>query len=66
MELQFEPSATFFRKGDELRLVLQGRYFISGLKINQPFSYKRSALGRCILHSSAQYRSELLMPLIEQ
>ncbi|MCP4610144.1 MAG: CocE/NonD family hydrolase [Planctomycetes bacterium] len=28
MELQLEPSATFFRKGDELCLVVQGRYFI--------------------------------------
>lgn len=66
MELQFEPSATFFRKGDELRLVLQGRYFISGLKINQPFTYQKSTSGKCIIHSSAQYRSELLMPLIEK
>lgn len=66
MELQFEPSATFFRKGDELRLVLQGRYFISGLKINQPFTYKKSSGGRCTVYSSAQYRSQLLMPLIEQ
>ena len=66
MELQLEPSATFFRKGDELRLVLQGRYFISGVKVNQPFTYKKSNVGRCKVHSSAQYRSELLMPLIEK
>jgi predicted acyl esterase len=66
MELQLEPSATFYRKGDELRLVLQGRYFISGVKVNQPFTYRRSTVGRCKVHSSAQYRSELLMPLIEK
>jgi hypothetical protein len=66
MELQFEPSATLFRKGDELRLVLQGRYFISGLKINQPFTYQKNTSGKCIIHSSAQYRSELWMPLIEK
>lgn len=66
MELQFEPSATYFRKGDELRLVLQGRYFISGRKINQPFTYKKSTAGRCTIHSSAQYRSQLLLPLIEK
>jgi putative CocE/NonD family hydrolase len=66
MELQFEPSATFFRKGDELRLVLQGRYFISGVKVNQPFTYKRSTVGRCKVHSSAQYCSEFLVPVIEK
>ncbi len=66
MELQLEPSATFFRKGDELRLVIQGRYFISGVKVNQPFTYKKSAAGKCTIHSSTQYRSELLMPLIEK
>ena len=66
MELQFEPSATFFRKGDELRLILQGQYFISGVKVNQPFTYKKSITGRCKVHSSWQYRSELWMPLIEK
>jgi predicted acyl esterase len=66
MELQLEPSATYFRKGDELRLTVQGRYFISGVKVNQPFTYRRSTVGRCTLHSSAQYRSELLMPVVEK
>ena len=66
MELQFEPSATFFRKGDELRLILQGRYFISGVKVNQPFTYKKSTTGRCKVHTSSKYRSELWMPLIEK
>lgn len=65
MELQLEPSATYFRKGDELRLVVQGNYFISGVKVNQPFTYKKST-GRCKIHSSAQYPSELLMPVIEK
>jgi predicted acyl esterase len=66
IELQLEPSATFFRKGDELRLVVQGRYFISGVKVNQPFTYKKSTVGRCKIHSSVHYRSELLMPIIEK
>ena len=66
LELQFEPAATYFRKGDELRLVLQGRYFISGLKINQPFTYKSSIVGRCKVHSSVKYCSELLLPVIEK
>lgn len=66
MELQFEPSATFFRKGDELRLVLQGRYFISGLKVNQPFAYKKSNRGKCTIHTSTLYPSELLLPMLEK
>ena len=66
MELQLEPSATFFRKGDELRLVVQGHYFISGVKINQPFTYKKSLTGKCKIHSSALFRSELLLPMIEK
>jgi uncharacterized protein len=66
LELQFEPSATYFRKGDELRLVVQGRYFISGLKINQPFTYKHNNQGRCKVLSSSTYQSELLMPIIEK
>ena len=66
MELQFEPSATYFRKGDELRLVLQGQYFISGAKINQPFTYKRNTVGTGKVHTSAQCRSELWLPIIEK
>lgn len=66
IELQLEPSATFFRKGDELRLVVQGRHFISGVKVNQPFTYKKSTVGRCKIHSSVPYRSELLMPIIKK
>ncbi len=64
--LAFEPSATYFCKGDELRLVVQGRYFISGLKINQPFTYKGNERGRCNILSSAKYVSELLLPVIEK
>jgi len=66
MDLQFEPSATFFRKGDELRLVLQGRYFISGIKVNQPFTYKKNTVGKSKIYSSSMYRSELVMPVIEK
>ena len=35
LEMQLSPSSTFFRKGDELRLVIQGQYFIDGKKIHQ-------------------------------
>ena len=66
LELQFEPSATYFRKGDELRLVLQGQYFISGHKINQPFDYLKMDSGKLIVHSSESYKNELLLPMIQK
>ena len=66
LEFQFEPSGTYYRKGDELRLVLQGKYFINSLKVNQPFTYKGNTKGKCKVHSSSKYRSELLMPVIEK
>lgn len=62
---QFEPSATFFQRGDELKLVLQGKYFISSVKINQPFGYVGNANGRCRVHHDTQYASHLLMPMIQ-
>jgi putative CocE/NonD family hydrolase len=65
LELQFEPSATYFRKGDELRLVFQGRYFINGVKINQPFTYQRNTYGSCRVLSAPQLTGQLLLPMIE-
>ena len=65
LDLQFEPSGTFYRKGDELRLVLQGRYFISSLKVHQPFGYKGNTGGKCKVLSSPKCPGQLLMPVIE-
>ncbi len=62
MEFKFSPSGTYYRKGDELRLVIQGKYFISGSKIHQPFKYKPSSKGKCIVHASNE--NILLMPVI--
>lgn len=62
MEFKFSPSGTYYRKGDELRLVIQGRYFINGLKIHQPFKYQASSKGRCIIQNSDE--NVLLMPVI--
>ncbi len=66
LEFKFSPSGTFYRKGDEMKLVVQGQYFISSQKIHQPFSYKGNAEGRCKILSSDQYVSELFVPLIEK
>jgi predicted acyl esterase len=61
---QFEPSATYFRAGDELRLVVQGQYFINSLKINQPFTYLGNEKGSCTIHASLTHPSALLLPMI--
>jgi predicted acyl esterase len=61
-----EPSATFFRRGDELRLLIQGRYFISRLKIHQPFGYQENERGRCHVHTSPIYTSRLMIPVLRQ
>ena len=66
LEFQFEPSATYFRKGDELRLVLQGQYFINSLKINQPFTYQGNTNGQCKVLTSPEYAGVLLLPVIEK
>ncbi|MBB6482253.1 CocE/NonD family hydrolase [Spirochaeta isovalerica] len=65
MEFQFTPSSTYYRKGDEMRLIIQGQYFIDGKKIHQPFRYERSRKGICRVHSDEDHKSELLAPFIE-
>jgi len=62
IQFKFSPTGTYYRKGDELRLVIQGRYFINGSKIHQPFKYQASSKGNCIVHASND--NVLLMPLI--
>lgn len=62
MAFKFSPSGTYYRKDDELRLVIQGRYFINGSKIHQPFKYQPSSKGKCIVHASNE--NVLLMPVI--
>lgn len=65
VEFQFSPSATFFRKGDELRLILQGQWFINSFRIHQVFDYEGSAAGNCKVISSKEHPSALYLPMIE-
>lgn len=66
LEFRLADTAIYFRKGDELRLAVQGRSLISGNIIHQPFRYPLNKGCRCKLRTSAEYRSELLMPVIEK
>ena len=66
LEFQFSPSATFFTKGDELRLLVQGKWFINSFRIHQVFDYEGNEKGNCIVRSSKKYPSNLLIPRIEK
>ena len=66
LEFHLADTATYFRKGDELRLTVQGRSLISGKIIHQPFRYPLNKGGRCKVRASAEYSSQLLMPVIEK
>lgn len=66
LEFRLADTATYFRKGDELRLTVQGCSFISGKIIHQPFAYPSNKGGRCKVYTSAEYPSQLLMPVIEK
>ena len=66
LAFQMEASSTLFRAGDELRLVLQGRNFISGKIIDQPFKFPHNQQGICVIHAGTDYRNELLLPIIDK
>lgn len=60
------PSATLFRAGDELELLVQGRWFFlrNPLFGSFPAGYQRSAKGRTILHCGGEHDSFLLLPTV--
>jgi predicted acyl esterase len=65
LELTLMPSATFFRRGDVLRLDLQGRWFwtIFPLHGQFPARYERIAGGTFTVHLGGD-RSTLIVPVI--
>lgn len=67
MELEFSllPSATLFKKGDVLRLDIQGHWFFRGnLILYGPAYYESSSKGMCVIYSGGDFDSHLLLPLI--
>jgi predicted acyl esterase len=60
------PSATFFRKGEQLRLVVQGRWFSTRNPLlgQFPAAYERGPRGSCILHCGGEHRALLRIPVI--
>jgi uncharacterized protein len=60
------PSATFFRAGETLRLVVAGRWLWPGnlLTGQFPAAYQKSPKGACTVHWGPQHQARLLIPVI--
>ena len=60
------PSATLFRAGETLRLVIAGRWLwpVNPLTGQFPAAYQRGPNGRCTLHWGPDRRARLLIPVI--
>jgi predicted acyl esterase len=65
-DIALGPSATLFRGGDALRLVVAGRWlWPHNLLTGQfPAAYEASPKGRCTLHWGPQRQARLLVPVI--
>ncbi len=66
VDIALGPSATRFRSGEELRLVIAGRWLWphNMLTGQFPAAYERSPRGRCTLHWGPDRGAHLLVPLI--
>ena len=60
------PSATLFRAGETLRLVVAGRWLWPGnlLTGQFPAAYEQGPAGRCRVHWGPQHQARLLVPVI--
>jgi putative CocE/NonD family hydrolase len=59
------PSATLFRRGDVLRLDVQGRWFfpVNPLRGQYPAAYEPSPPATCVLHCGGPFDAHLLLPV---
>lgn len=66
VEIEFAPSATFFRAGDELRLHISGRQLSprNPLWGAFPALYRSSRRVACTLHSGPEHEQVLDLPLV--
>jgi predicted acyl esterase len=65
-DIALGPSATFFRAGETLRLVVAGRWLwpVNLLTGQFPASYQKSPKGKATLHWGPQHHARLLVPII--
>jgi predicted acyl esterase len=66
VDVALGPSATLFRPGESLRLVVAGRWIwpANPLTGNFPARYRRARAGRCTLHWGPERPAHLLVPRI--
>jgi uncharacterized protein len=66
VDISLGPSATLFRAGETLRLVVAGRWLWPGnlLTGQFPAAYQQSPKGRCSLHWGPERQAHLLVPII--
>lgn len=66
LEISLLPSATLFKKDDELCLIIQGKFLLKSSKLDQVGAYEPSTkAGRCTILGGSQYPSSLLLPFIK-
>ena len=65
-DIALGPSATFFRAGDTLRLVVAGRWLwpLNPLTGQFPAAYQSSPRGECTVHWGPERQARLLIPVI--
>ena len=65
-DIALGPSATYFRAGETLRLVVAGRWLWPGnlLTGQFPAAYQKGPKGRCTLHWGPERQARLLVPII--
>ena len=65
-DIALGPSATLFRAGETLRLVVAGRWLWPGnlLTGQFPAAYQKGPKGRCTLHWGPERQARLLVPII--
>jgi len=65
-DIALGPSATFFKAGETLRLVVAGRWLWrrNPLTGQFPAAYQKGPKGRCTLHWGPKHQAHLLVPII--
>jgi len=66
VDIALLPSATFFRKGEQLRLIVQGHWFSTRNPLlgQFPVAYERGPRGTCVLHCGGEHAARLRIPII--
>ena len=66
LDIVLLSSATFFRKREQVRLVIQGRWFTppNPLFGQFPAAYERGPRGYCVLHCGGERGARLTIPVI--